>query len=87
MPVSFNSILTANGINPSEVRLIRHKDTRASRGFGPYELWRKSSIIASMGGFRSKCGSSVFSEFNCCFVSIVSSAELNDAVLKKDHSP
>jgi hypothetical protein len=40
LPVSFNSILTANGINPSEVRLIRHKDTRASRGFGPYELWR-----------------------------------------------
>jgi len=40
MPIHFNSILEAHGINPKDVRLVRHKDKRASPGRSPYELWR-----------------------------------------------
>jgi hypothetical protein len=40
MPIMFNTILREAGLSPSDVRLIRHKDTRASRGRSPYELWR-----------------------------------------------
>ncbi|HUQ71437.1 MAG TPA: GIY-YIG nuclease family protein [Planctomycetaceae bacterium] len=40
MPVMFNSILRDAGIAPTDVRLIRHKDKRATRGRSPYELWR-----------------------------------------------
>lgn len=40
MPILFNTILHEAGLQPSEVRLIRHKDRRAARGRTPYELWR-----------------------------------------------
>ena len=40
MTISFNTILRAHGIEPRDVRLVRHKDNRASRGRSPYELWR-----------------------------------------------
>lgn len=40
MPIMFNTILRQEGIDPSEVRLVRHKDRRAARGRTPYELWR-----------------------------------------------
>lgn len=36
----FNSILSEAGLCPDDVRLLRHKDTRATRGRTPYELWR-----------------------------------------------
>ena len=36
----FNSILRGAGLPLSDVRLIRHKDKRATRGRSPYELWR-----------------------------------------------
>jgi hypothetical protein len=38
----FNTILKEAGLPLSDVRLIRHKDRRASRGRTPYELWRDS---------------------------------------------
>jgi len=36
----FNSILTEAGLNPADVRLLRHKDKKALKGRSPYELWR-----------------------------------------------
>jgi neutral trehalase len=41
MPIMFNSILRDSGINPKNVRLLRHKDAkRATKGRAPYLLWR-----------------------------------------------
>ncbi len=40
MPVMLNSILRDAGLDLTQVRLIRHKDKRASKGRSPYELWR-----------------------------------------------
>jgi hypothetical protein len=36
----FNAILREAGLPLADVRLIRHKDNKADRGFTPYELWR-----------------------------------------------
>jgi hypothetical protein len=40
MPIMFNTILHQVGLNPSEVRLVRHKHNEAIKGRRPYELWR-----------------------------------------------
>ncbi len=40
MPIMFNTILREAGLALTEVRLLRHKDTRATRGRSAYELWR-----------------------------------------------
>ncbi len=40
MSIHFNSILTEHGLDPKDVRLLRHKDQRSSKGRSPYELWR-----------------------------------------------
>jgi len=40
MPITFNSILRGVGLDPADVRLLRHQDHRADRGRTPYELWR-----------------------------------------------
>jgi hypothetical protein len=40
MPMMFNTLLEAEGFKPSDVRLLRHKDSRSARGRTPYELWR-----------------------------------------------
>ena len=40
MPIMFSTILREAGLDLTDVRLIRHKDTRATRGRSPYELWR-----------------------------------------------
>lgn len=40
MPILFNTLLSAAGVNLQDVRLLRHKDTRSARGRTPYELWR-----------------------------------------------
>jgi len=40
MPIMFNTILREAGLPLADVRLIRHKDKRATRGRTPYELWR-----------------------------------------------
>jgi hypothetical protein len=39
MPILFNTIISEAGLPLTNVRLIRHKDKRASRGRTPYELW------------------------------------------------
>ncbi len=40
MSISFNCILRDHGLDPKDVRLIRHKDRGSSPGRSPYELWR-----------------------------------------------
>ncbi|MEX1230971.1 MAG: GIY-YIG nuclease family protein [Planctomycetaceae bacterium] len=40
MPILFNSLLREAIISLADVRLLRHKDQRAQRGRGPYELYR-----------------------------------------------
>lgn len=40
MPLRFNTILAQFEISPSDVRLLRHQDSRAAKGRTPYELWR-----------------------------------------------
>jgi hypothetical protein len=42
MPIMFNTVLRDARVSPTDVRLIRHKDKRATRGRSPYELWRDS---------------------------------------------
>ncbi len=39
MPIRFNHLLTQAGIDPSEVRLVRHQDSRTDRDRTPYRLW------------------------------------------------
>ena len=40
MTISFNCILRDHGLDPKDVRLIRHKDRGSSPCRSPYELWR-----------------------------------------------
>lgn len=40
MPLRFNTLLSQAKIDPGEVRLLRHQDSRLAKGSGPYELWR-----------------------------------------------
>lgn len=40
MPIMFNTILNAANFDVSDVRLLRHKDTRAEKERTPYILWR-----------------------------------------------
>lgn len=40
MPIMFNTVLLAADFNLGDVRLLRHKDSRAAKGHTPYELWR-----------------------------------------------
>lgn len=40
MSIKFNTILESVGITVKDVRLLRHKDSRAQKGKTPFELWR-----------------------------------------------
>jgi hypothetical protein len=40
MGISLNMIFREAGLNLAELRLLRHKDKRATKGRTPYELWR-----------------------------------------------
>ena len=40
IPRTFNLLLSKAGIPLGDVRLIRHKDSRADKGRAPYDLWR-----------------------------------------------
>jgi hypothetical protein len=37
--IGFNSILLDEKINPKEVKLVRHQDTRVAGALSPYQLW------------------------------------------------
>jgi hypothetical protein len=40
MPIMFNTLLQEAGLPLTDVRLLRHKDERSTKGRSPYELWR-----------------------------------------------
>ncbi|MBI5016538.1 MAG: GIY-YIG nuclease family protein [Deltaproteobacteria bacterium] len=58
MAIKLNTILTEAGLNVAEVRLLRHKDNKASKGRTPYELWRDSpeqfDLYQSVQGFHNR---------------------------------
>jgi hypothetical protein len=58
MPIMFNTILREAGLKLNDVRLLRHKDSRAERGRSPYELWRddrpKFEIYQSIHSIRNR---------------------------------
>ena len=58
MPILLNTILTEAGLNLADVRLLRHKDSRATKGSSPYELWRDNrrqfDLYQSTQGIRSR---------------------------------
>lgn len=41
MPIRFNALLRDRDINPADVRLLRHQDTRGAKGASIYQLWRE----------------------------------------------
>lgn len=40
MPIMLNTILTDASLLLRDVRLLRHQDRRAQKGYSPYEMWR-----------------------------------------------
>lgn len=40
MPIMLNTVLQAADFDVADIRLLRHKDNRATKGRTPYELWR-----------------------------------------------
>ena len=58
MPLMFNTILREAGIPLADVRLLRHKDQRATKGRTPYELWRDDrpqfEMYQSIQGFAGR---------------------------------
>jgi hypothetical protein len=38
--IGFNTFLESEGIDPTEVKLVRHQDTRIPGSLTPYQLWR-----------------------------------------------
>ena len=51
MPLMLNTIFKSEGIDLSDIRLLRHKDGRADKGRSPYELWRDSH--SQFNGYQS----------------------------------
>lgn len=68
MPIMFNALLRAAGLDPDDTRLLRHQDKRADRGRTPYELWRddRSAFefyqslqrVEGRSKFKAKCWAS-----------------------------
>lgn len=44
MPIGFNLLLSAIGLDPGDVRLLRHQEKQAP-GRSPYELWRDERSV------------------------------------------
>lgn len=38
--IRFNALLRDEGIDPRDVKLVRHQDTRHAEGVTPHKLWR-----------------------------------------------
>jgi GIY-YIG catalytic domain len=45
MPITFNMMLEAEGIDPRDVHLARHHDTRPECKIPPYGLWRRDPAL------------------------------------------
>lgn len=56
MPIMLNAILLDAGFHPADVRLLRHKDSKAAKGRGPYELWRDERAVFEQYQSSQKTG-------------------------------
>lgn len=45
MPITLNMILRAEGVDPADVRVVRHHDTRPECRIAPYGLWRRDPVL------------------------------------------
>jgi hypothetical protein len=45
MPIKFNTILMQAALDPTDVVLLRHQDTRSLKGRSPYHLWRDDRAL------------------------------------------
>ena len=45
MPIMFNMVLKAEGVDPRDVRLVRHHDTRSECKISPYGLWKRDPAL------------------------------------------
>jgi hypothetical protein len=55
MPITFNMMLKAQSIDPRDVRLVRHHDTRPECKITPYGLWRRDpALLEQYQSFQSK---------------------------------
>jgi len=58
MAILFNELLESVNINPSDVRLLRHKDHRSKKGRDPYNLWcherDQFDLYQSVQGFHQR---------------------------------
>ncbi len=45
MPITFNMILKAEDIDPANVRVVRHHDTRTECKIAPYGIWRRDPVL------------------------------------------
>jgi hypothetical protein len=65
----FNELLESVNINPSDVRLLRHKDPRSNKGKAPYDLWHNDrdqfELYQSVQAFykRKNLGSKYWASF------------------------
>ncbi len=68
MPIMFNMVLKAQGIDPAAVRLVRHHDTRPECKISPYGLWRRDPAL--LEHYQSIQSNEVFKVGNtlACFV-------------------
>ena len=68
MPIMFNMVLKARGIDPAAVRLVRHHDTRPECKISPYGLWRRDPAL--LEHYQSIQSNEVFKVGNtlACFV-------------------
>ncbi len=58
MSITFNMVLEAEGIDPKDVRLVRHQDNRPECKISPYSLWRRD--LALLERYQSLQSSEVF---------------------------
>lgn len=55
MPITFNMILRAEAIDPADVRVVRHHDSRPECKITPYGLWRRDpALLEKYQGIQSK---------------------------------
>lgn len=45
MPIMFNMVLKNAGIDPADVRLVRHQDNRPECKNSPYDLWKRDPAL------------------------------------------
>jgi hypothetical protein len=45
MPIMFNTVLKSEGVDPTDVRLVRHHDTRPECKNSPYALWKRDPAL------------------------------------------